>query len=150
MTDSGLLAHLASKGGYFEEIATLIKYRRLFKKSFALRMSDLSHEGLEEVEEFGDMRSRRSLEEDIARRAGVDPGRIVIDIPSAELKVSEPRISLTNLRVIDEGKVRMLHKMSPIAASLQLRRVHEWALMVACPARDREKVRRAAEKVLVH
>jgi len=147
-TDSGLLAHLASKGGYFEEIATLIKYRRLYKKAYALRMADLSHEDLEEVELFGDMRSRRSLEEDIARRAGVDPGRVVVDIPSPELMVSEPRISLTNLRVIDDGKVRMLHRISPIAASLQLRRVHEWALMVACPAKDREKVRKAAEKVL--
>lgn len=150
MTDSGLLAHLGSKGGYFEEIATLIKYRRLYKKSFALRMSEVSPERLEEIEGFGDMRSRRSLEQDIARRAGVDPGRVLIDIPSTELMVSEPRISLTNLRVIDDGKVRMLHKMSPIAASLQLRRVHEWALMVACPAKDRENVRKASEKVLAH
>jgi hypothetical protein len=148
MTDSGLLSYLAAKGGYFEEIATLIKFRRLYKKSFAIRMADLSHEELERIEGFGDMRSRRSAEEDIARRAGVDPGRVVIDIPSTELTVSEPRISLTNLRVIDDGKVRMLHRMSPIAASLQMRRVHEWALMVACPAKDKEKVRKAAEKVL--
>jgi hypothetical protein len=49
---------------------------------------------------------------------------------------------------LDSGKVKLLPKMSPIAASLQSRRVHEWAVMVSCPLKSKEKVGRAAERVL--
>jgi hypothetical protein len=44
--------------------------------------------------------------------------------------------------------VRMLSRMSSIALSLQSRKVHEWALMVACPSKHRERVARASEKIL--
>ncbi len=148
MTDAGLLAHLLSKGGYFEEIATLIKYRRLFKKVFALPAVEVAPEDWPRIEALGRIQKRRSLEEDIARRAGVEPGNVIIDVPSSELTVSEPRIGLTDVRVLDEGKVKFLPKISSIAASLQLRRAHEWALMVACPERHREKVAKASSKVL--
>jgi HD superfamily phosphohydrolase len=148
MTDATLLAHLVSKGGYYEEIATLIKYRRLFKKAYAVPVSSVDEAGWDKLEELGDIDRRRSVEEDIARRAGVDPGHVVIDVPSTELPVSEPRISLTDVRILDSGKVKLLPKMSPIAASLQSRRVHEWAVMVSCPLKSKEKVGRAAERVL--
>jgi hypothetical protein len=52
------------------------------------------------------------------------------------------------VRILDGGKVRMLPRMSSIASSLQNRRVHEWAVMVACPAADVEKVGRASKRVL--
>jgi HD superfamily phosphohydrolase len=73
---------------------------------------------------------------------------VIVDVPSVELAISEPRISLTEIRVLDSDKVKMLPKISSIAASLQLRRAHEWALMVAAPAKDRERVGKMAEKVL--
>ncbi|MGB2825598.1 MAG: HD domain-containing protein, partial [Thermoplasmata archaeon] len=83
---------------------------------------------------------------DIAQRAGVDSGEVIIDVPSHELPVSEPRISLTDIRVIDGSRVRLLPKLSSIAQSLQNRRVHEWAVMVACPEEHKEMVARAAKK----
>ena len=148
MTDSSLLEHLVSKGGYFQEIATMIKYRRLFKRAYSVRAADIPEDGWAELNALGNVNKRRSLEADIARRAGILPGHVIIDVPSSELAVSEPRLSLTDVRVLDDGKVRMLPRMSSIANSLQTRKVHEWALMVACPAKDKERVAKAASKIV--
>lgn len=148
MTDASLLAHLVSKGGYSEEIATMIRYRRLFKKAYGLTVSEVDEGQWDKIESFGRISRRRSLEEEIANRAGISPGLVIIDVPSIELPVSEPRVSLTDVRVLDSGRIKLLPRLSAIAASLQTRRVHEWAIMVACPAEHREKVGRAAEKVL--
>jgi hypothetical protein len=148
MTDSGLLGHLVTKGGYFEETATRIKYRRLFKKAYAIRAGDVPEDEWKTVDSYGTIRRRRALEADIARRAGVDPAHVIVDVPSYELPVSEPRITLMDVRILDGGKVRLLPRISPLAASLQSRRVHEWAVMVACPAKEREKVSRASGRVL--
>jgi len=148
MTDATLLAHLVSKGGYFREIATLIKYRRLFKKAFAISAADIDQDDWDEIDSLGSVERRRALEEEIARRAGTDPGSVIIDVPSCELSVSEPRLSLTDIRVLDGSRVRLLSRISSIAASLHTRRAHEWAVMVACPERDRDHVARASKKVL--
>jgi HD superfamily phosphohydrolase len=148
MTDATLLSHLVSKGGYFEEIATLIKYRRLFKKAFAVPVGEIDPDGWDEIDSLGSVKRRRGLEQEISQRAGMDPGHVIIDVPSCELSVSEPRLSLTDVRVLDEGRVRLLSRMSSIASSLHMRRAHEWAVMVACPAPDRDRVAKAAEKVL--
>jgi len=148
MTDASLLGRLTEMGGYFEEIATEIKYRQLFKKAYAIPVHEVGEEEWESIDEFGEMGRRRKLEQDIARRAGTDPGHVIVDVPSSELTISEPRISLTDVRILDGTKVRLLPRMSSIASSLHTRRVHEWAVMVACPAKDREKVAKAAKKVL--
>ncbi len=149
MTDSSLLAHLVSKGGYHREVAARIKYRRLYKKAFAVSVLDVPEEGWPRVDALGEIAARRSVEEEIAKRAGIEPEEVVIDVPSHELPVSEPRISLTGIRVVDGSRVRLLPKVSTIAQSLQNRRVHEWAVMVACPAEHREKVAKAAKKSIV-
>jgi hypothetical protein len=148
MTDAGLLGHLVTKGGYFEEIATLIKYRRLFKKAYAVHASDVEEGDWKALDSFGPISRRRALEADIARRAGVDPGQVIVDVPSYELPVSEPRMTLMDVRILDGDRIRLLPRISPIAASLQSRRVHEWAVLVACPAKERERVARASARVL--
>jgi HD superfamily phosphohydrolase len=148
MTDATLLARLEAEGGYCREIATLIKYRRLFKKAYAVPAMEIAEGDWDKVEAYGGMRARRAAEERIARKAGLAPGHVIIDVPSTELPVSEPRISLTDVRIKDGSKVHMLPRMSPIAASLQSRRAHEWALMVACPEKHRVKVGKVAKKEL--
>jgi HD superfamily phosphohydrolase len=148
MTDATLLSYLVAKGGYFERIAVMLKYRRLFKRAFTMPASDLADDGWERVRELGDVTTRRSVEGDIARRAGVPDGDIIIDVPSSELSVSEPRLSLTDVRVLDDGKIRMLPRLSSIAQSLQTRQVHDYAVMVACPEKHRQKVARAAGRIL--
>jgi HD superfamily phosphohydrolase len=148
MTDATLLSRLDSEGGLCGEIATLIKYRRLFKKAFALAVTDVAEGQWDTIDRLGDMKRRRMVEEEIATRAGLEPGHVVMDIPSSELPVSEPRMCLTDVRILQHKKVRLLPKISPIAAALQTRRAHDWAVMVACPERHKAKVAKAAEKVL--
>jgi HD superfamily phosphohydrolase len=148
MNDADLLAHLTTHGGYQEEVATLIKYRKLYKKVFGIPVAEVEDGDWERIDDLGPIKERRRMETEIAHRAGVDPRHVIIDVPSSELGVSEPRISLTDIRVVDSGKVHMLPRISPIAASLQSRRVHEFAVMVACPAKNREKVARSAERLL--
>jgi HD superfamily phosphohydrolase len=146
MTDSSLLARLVSKGGFHAEIAARIKYRRLFKKAFAVSVLDVAEDGWAAVDALGGMARRRAVEEEIAQRAGVQSQEVIIDVPSHELPVSEPRIALTGIRVVDGNRVRLLPKLSSIAQSLQNRRVHEWAVMVACPEEHKDRVAKAAKK----
>ena len=148
MTDSTLLSYLVDKGGYFQEMATLIKYRRLFKKAYAVPTAALDHEQWTSVDAMGDINTRRSTEDEIARRAGVSSEHVIIDVPSSELEISEPRISLTDVRILDDGKVKMLPRISTIATSLQMRRSHESAVMVACPEHEKASVARAARRIL--
>ncbi len=148
MTDSTLLSHLASMGGYFQEMATLIKYRRLFKKAYSVPTLSLDRDRWKDIDSMGEISKRRAIEEEIARRAGVPSEHVIIDVPSSELEISEPRIALTEVRILDGGRVKMLPRISAIAASLQMRRSHESAVMVACPERDKAKVARAAAKSL--
>lgn len=148
MTDATLLSRLNSEGGLCREIATLIKYRRLFKKAYALAVTDVSEGQWEAIDRLGDMGRRRSAEEEIATRAGLEPGHVVIDVPSSEISVSEPRMSLMDVRILQQGKIRLLPRLSPIASALQSRRSYDWAVMVACPERHKAKVAKAAEKVL--
>ncbi len=148
MTDATLLSRLNSEGGLCREIATLIKYRRLFKKAYAIAVTDVSEGQWEAIDRLGDMKRRRSAEEEIATRAGLEPGHVVIDIPSSEIPVSEPRMSLMDVRILQQGKIRLLPRLSPIASALQSRRSYDWAVMVACPERHKAKVAKAAEKVL--
>jgi len=148
MTDSSLLSHLVSQGGYSQEVATRIKYRRLFKKAFAVAAHDIEDGQWEAVEAMGNFKKRRRLEEEIAAKAGIDPGHVVIDIPSHELPVSEPRMSLMDIRIVDGDRVRLLPRVSSITQSLQSRRVYEWAVMVACPRDSTEQVARAAQKLI--
>jgi HD superfamily phosphohydrolase len=148
MTDATLLSLLVSRRGYFERIATMLKYRRLFKRAYSVPVGNIGSDGWDRVEDLGDVDKRRSMEEDIARRAGVTEGDVIVDVPSSELSVSEPRLSLTDIRVLDGGRVRLLPKISTIAQSLQNRKVGEYAVMVACPARHRAKVAKASERIL--
>lgn len=148
MTDSTLLSHLVTRGGHFEEIATLIKYRRLFKKAYAVGAASLDLDQWKLVDSFGSVKSRRRAEADIAHRAGVPEEHVIMDVPSSELGISEPRISLTDVRILDEGRVRMLPRISTIASSLQMRKAFEWAVMVACPEKEKARVSRAAQRVL--
>jgi HD superfamily phosphohydrolase len=148
MTDSSLLSHLVAQGGYSREVATRIKYRRLFKKAYAIAAQDVEEHQWDAVEGLGDFKVRRRLEAEIAAKAGIDPGQVVIDIPSHELPVSEPRMSLMDIRIVDGGKVRLLPRLSSITQSLVSRRVYDWAVMVACPADCTDRVARASQKLI--
>lgn len=147
-TDGGLLALLRAKEGFFAEIVAMLKYRRLYKKAFVLNTNELTPAQAEALAELSDYWTRRKAEEALAKRARVPDGYLIIDVPEREILLSEPRIGKTGVKILDDGKVRSLPKLSPLAASLQLRAVHDWGVLVSCAPQYRTAVAKAAPKVL--
>ena len=150
MVDHELLDWLEERGGLSREVALRIKYRKLFKRAAAWGPDDLSdgqREALRILSE--DRAARRKAEDALAQKAGLEPGRVIIDIPLPELLISEPRIARTDVTVVDDaGRASTLSRLSPLARALQLRAVSDWAVMVACEPEGRGRVAKAAPKVL--
>ncbi len=149
MVDHELLGWLVDKGGFPREIALRIKYRRLFKRVLAWsteQLDDAQREALRTLS--SDRAARREVEDAIARRAGLPDGHVIVDIPLPELLVSEPRITQTDVAIVDDGAATRLSRLSPLGRALQLRTVSDWAVMIASDPSARAKVVRCAPKIL--
>ncbi len=148
MVDAELLQWLGEQGEFQREIALRIKFRKLYKRVFDRGREDLTEPQRQALLELADPPKRRRAEDAICKRAGIPPGRAIVDIPLPELLISEPRIAMTDVKVLDEGKVRTFRKASPLGRALQLREVSDWVVMVAAEPRYRSDVAKAAERVL--
>jgi hypothetical protein len=150
MVDSELLGHLSSAGGFQRDIALRIKYRRLFKKALAIPAAGIEEERAARLSGLEDPALRRSVEDEIARRSGVEEGYVIVDMPAKEVLLSEPRMRQTDVLILDEERrsLQPLSKHSPLARALQHRLVPDWAVMVSTDARHRSKVAEAARRVL--
>ena len=74
---------------------------------------------------------RIELEDEIAKRAGLDEGYVAIDVPSVKLLLSEPRMSQVDIRIIgDDGKTRWFKDHTPIAEALRKRQVSQEVVYV--------------------
>jgi len=149
MVDHELLGWLVAQGGFQREVALRIKYRKLLKRAVAWAADDLDAGQRDALRRLSKHRAeRRQAEDALARRAGLGPGHVIVDIPLPELLVSEPRIAQTDITIVDDGEVSRLSRLSPLARALQLRAVSDWAVMVACDPAARAKVAKLAPKVL--
>ena len=148
MVDAELLQWLAGQGEFQRDVALRIKYRKLYKRVWDRGRDDLTEEQREALLELAEPPKRRRAEDAICKRAGILPGRAIVDIPLPELLISEPRIAMTDVKVLDDGKVRTFRKVSPLGRALQTRQVSDWVVMVAADPRHRREVGRAAERVL--
>ena len=97
---------------------------------------------------FKDPDERRRVEDRIARRAGVKPGQVIVDVPLPELLLSEPRIAKTEVPILDDDGVKPFSKVSPLGRALQVRQVVDWVVMVAAPAEAVDAVRKASKSAL--
>lgn len=150
MVDSELLQHLSAAGKFQKDMALRLKYRRLFKKAYTVPCIGLDEDDAARLAELGDAAYRRSVEDELARKAGVDEGYVIVDMPTKEVLLSEPRMHKTDVLILDEErrKLQPLSKHSPLARALQYRMVPDWAVMVSTDARWRSKVAEAARRVL--
>jgi len=150
MVDYELLTQLASSGKFQKDIALRLKYRRLFKKAHSVPVAGLDEGTAVRLAKLEDPAHRRSIEDEIARRAGVDEGYVIVDMPTREVLLSEPRVRKTDVLILDEERKRLqpLSKHSPLARALQNRLVPDWAVMVSTEGRFRSKVAEAARRVL--
>ena len=79
---------------------------------------------------------------------GIEDEYVLIDIPSRNVILSEPRLTKTNVKIVDGDHVYPLSKFSPLARALQTRKVQDWAIMVATPREYVEKVKKVAERII--
>jgi len=148
-TDCGLFQKLLKAGGRASELANMMSYRVLFKKAFSLRTAELDDSTLEALLPLSDYGRRKAKEAEIADRAGLDVSKVIVDVPSRGVMLSEPRIGKTDVPIMDGDRVRPLSKFSPLARALQYRSVHDWAIMVSCPRLHVDEVCKAAQKALL-
>jgi len=148
MVDAELLQWLGEQGEFQREIALRIKFRKLYKRVFDRAREELTEPQRRALLELADPPKRRRAEDAICKRAGIPPGRAIVDIPLPELLISEPRIAMTDVKVLDDGKVRYFRKASPLGRALQLREVSDWVVMVAADPAHGDAVAKAADRVL--
>jgi uncharacterized protein len=147
-TDASLSERLLKDGGRAARIMTLLKYRHLYKRAYSMLISDLDPEQLDSLLPLTNYSKRKEVEQQIADKADVDGSEVILDMPERELLIAEPRIGKTEVPIIHGDRVRPLSKYSPLAKAIQTRSVNDWAVMVSTPGPNRERVQKAAEKVL--
>jgi len=148
MVDHELLTWLLDQGALQREIGLRIKYRKLYKRVVSYGPEDLPERARDVLLEFKDPLARRRAEDRIARRAGLKPGQVIIDVPLPELLVSEPRIAKTEVMILDDGEARRFSQVSTLGRALQTRQVVDWAVMVASPPKAVATVRKACASSL--
>jgi len=152
LTDAELMSELNILGEYQRKIAERLKYRNLFKRVYELKISESDAEDSEiptdVLAKFDDPEFRMQKEKELCKKASVPIGSIIIDVPFEELKISEPRIKMTDIKILEGGKLKSLSKYSPLARALRIRDVPDWKLMVATDEKYRDEVKKVVEKKL--
>jgi len=143
MVDGELVEHLKGMGGFQKDIALRLKYRRLFKRAHVRTISEMSKGEKEYLAGI----NAEEMEDEIARKAGLEEGYVIVDAPGRDILLSEPRLKKMDVKILDNG-IKKLSDYTPLANALQMRGVTEWGIMVCCPREAVERVAEAAEKVL--
>ncbi|MDP7536179.1 MAG: HD domain-containing protein, partial [Candidatus Poseidoniia archaeon] len=149
LVDAELDARLEALGGFQRETLQRLRYRRLYKVAWALSPQEIGDEHREPLKPLADADKRRRAEARIAKRLGLEPGEVIIDLPLAELLLSEPRIASTAIRVLDGGRLRSLKRYSPLAEALQQRAVPSWAVALIVPQRARGDAAAKGKRLLL-
>ncbi|HDD60086.1 metal-dependent phosphohydrolase [Thermoplasmatales archaeon ex4484_36] len=148
MVDGDLLCHLKAAGGYPAEIARRIMSRRLYKSAYILKAESAEDRHFEVLRKLKDEEELKELEEAIRRKVGGGEGEVLIDLPTGEIAVSEPRLRRADVKVLDDGRPIPVSRISSFARALQYRYTPAWYLMVCCEERLRGKVSKVAEDII--
>lgn len=130
--DSEIWGALYDSGKFAKDMVRRLKYRQLMKISTSRRKQDLPKETIDRLIDLASNSAKRiELEDEIAKRAGLDEGYVAIDVPSVKLLLSEPRMSQVDIRIIgDDGKTRWFKDHTPIAEALRKRQVSQEVVYV--------------------
>ena len=148
--DAEIWGALEKVGGFSKDMITRLKYRKLLKVCLSRRKEDLSRNQIDAlISIVKDPQTRREMEDDLAARAGLSPGYVAIDVPSIKILLSEPRMSQVDVRVMgDDGKIRWLREVTPMAEALRKRQVSQEAVYVMTLPGNEARVADIAERRL--
>ena len=148
MTDAELINNLKKMGTYQHEIATRLKYRKLFKQVYAISGSNLGESRVKTVKSLEDMSLRRKKEQELEESLNIPLGHVIIDVPFQELHQAEPRIDQTDIVIVDERDTKNLDEYTPIAKAIRLRPIPDWIVMIIADEKYRDIIAGKAEKIL--
>jgi len=149
LTDAELIERIHSIQGYPKEMVMRLRYRRLFKTAYVEERRELTQvEKGRFLKKYSKWRDVIRLQDEIAEKAGLEPGRVILDVPIVDVLISEPRLEKVEVPALAEGKLVRLSKLSPIAEALKKRQAPRYLLRVITAAENVARVRRAASKVL--
>ena len=149
LTDSELLERLHEMGGYPRDIVTHLRYRQLFKTAYVEERRELAPAEKKRIlKTYGKWRRVHELQDEIAEKAGVPRGYVILDVPIVDILISEPRLEKVEVPVLSGKKLVNLSELSPIASALKKRQAPRYLMRVVTPAEYVNKVRKVASKVL--
>lgn len=157
-TDDELLSFLVCRSSdpWVREMAWRVKYRqKLFTQVFRIDAASRSSDEerfLERIRGLGESPSRivRRLEEEIAGKACVPEGDILVDLPLEAVMVSEERFEKVDIRfLMPSGMLLSLPEIDPpFSRYMAEAKPNKNLLSVSCTPEHRDKVAVACEKVL--
>ena len=149
MTDEEMNERLFEIDGYPRSIITRLRYRQLFKPAYTDERATLKPAEIERLSKtYGKWSHVRELQDEIADKASVQKGAVIIDAPLMEIKISEPRLAKVEVPVITGEKLEKLSEVSTLATALKERQTPRYFLRVLTAAKNVEKVAKIAEKTL--
>ena len=150
MVDAEVWHALDQAGPFSRDILKRLKYRRLMKNSITRRMDELTSEQIDRLVHLAThSEDRIQIEDQIAQRAGLDPGYVAIDVPSVKLLLSEPRMAAVDVRVVGkDGRTRWFKEHTPIADALRKRQVSQNAMSVITLPEAVKDVAAIAERII--
>jgi len=150
MVDAEVWHALDSAGPFAKDMLKRLKYRRLLKNCVTRRMEELTSDQIDRLVFLATNADERiQVEDEIARRSGLDAGYVCIDVPSIKLLLSEPRMSAVDVRIIGkDGRTRWFREHTPIADALRKRQVSQNAMSVITLQGYEEVVSAIAERII--
>lgn len=148
MTDAELVNSLKQKGSFQKEIITRLKYRQLFKQSYMLSAHQRDERTSALIKSLEDPLFRQKKEQTFEQTLNIPSGHVIIDIPRRELLQAEPRITETDIPVVDETHIEPLSAFTPVADAIRIRSIPDWDLMIISDEQYKEKIINNADQLL--
>ena len=148
MTDAELINDLKKIGSFQHEIATRLKYRKLFKQAYATSESNLDEKDINAIKKLDDVKFRRKKEQELEELLSIPSGHVIIDAPFRELHQAEPRIDQTDIVIVDKNETKTLDEYTPVAKAIRLRPIPDWIVMIVTDEKYRDVVSKKAEEIL--
>jgi len=143
-----MINELKQMGDLQREIATRLKYRKLYKKVYSPGITNLDESQIKIVKQLDSADFRRQKEIEFEQKLNIPSGKIIIDVPQTELHLSEPRIDQTNIQIVDGSNVHKFDEYTPVGGAVRSRAIPDWLVMIITDEKYREIVSKNAEKIL--